>query len=512
MLTKIPFITKVSNYLKKYVDIIKIIWFTDNKNIKEEQMNDSVSQDTNEKANSMYISPTKFLQSAIKNGVVDISAELEMLSIIPGWSNPESNALSKIYHTFKGISGKRQTDIPVGLPIFSYMVFLASALVKNDVKYIKPSMNDGTAKALNQSNKTPDNLNMWLLLLADSGDAKTFTIDVIKKASQIEEDFSEVQSALALAQNLSDNEKGLWINDEFGQLWEIMQGSKSDGMEWRKVFLQGKDGKVEWKSKATQIEKKTDLAVSALLVNTEHQLNKATSDDSLKDGMVRRMNVAYVVEKELKDNYDFLTFDKDYLISEIKPLIEKSLERVEQLKDSVFTFDAGCYQQSQNVYQLAGKMYAGYLEKPFIKTYLNEAYKFAIYMHVITDQPGTVIQPDTMEKGLAVSLLLLDSFKKFLMRRSSFERKSSNENNRNLLKAEPKRIFPKTNNPVSLTALQIKRLQEKEAKKGKDLVRRDIQRSFPRLSKEEIDTLFNVYMSTKKPPEAEVDNDFEIPF
>lgn len=448
-----------------------------------------LDEDSNEE---QIYTKSVMLESMMNN--ISTRTEIELISMIPDWTDPDANILSRIFHTFKGVEEIRKTDIPLGIPIFSFITFLAAKLVKENARYIRPTATIHYDFQYTRSEKIDrvEKLNLWMLLLADSGDSKTLTVDIIKKATDTVGDITKVNSALMLAQSLSENPNGLWINDEFGQLWEQMQGKSSEDSNWKSIFLQAKDGETEWKSKATQIPL-TKLSISALLINTEKQFNKATSDESLVDGMARRFNIAYVVEESLKDDFNNITIPKDEIIDAISNPAKHTFQIASNFKDAIFEFEDGCYAMTNTVYKLAKTLYGSSLNKAFIKTYLNESYKFAIYMHIIQGNSDVLIKKNSMQYGLAMSLLLLDSFKKFLERRINYERPSPNINNRHKLTALPKNIHTKTNSILSATTQRINKIIEKELVLERRLEKREVRRMFPQISKEDYQDLWNIY-------------------
>ena len=107
----------------------------------------------------------------LNNKALDIVNEedlFEIMSLIPQPFITEENknvdVLSLIYNNFL-----ENTEIPLTLPIFSFLSFLSAFCVKNEITYTIPLSDE----------KSP--LDTWITILAPSGSAKTFSNSQIKK-------------------------------------------------------------------------------------------------------------------------------------------------------------------------------------------------------------------------------------------------------------------------------------------------------------------------------------------
>ncbi|MFM3248951.1 hypothetical protein AB8T65_28290, partial [Klebsiella pneumoniae] len=156
----------------------------------------------------------------LNNKALDIVNEedlFEIMSLIPQPfitdENKNVDVLSLIYNNFL-----EHTEIPLTLPIFSFLSFLSAFCVKNEITYTIPLSDE----------KLP--LDTWITILAPSGSGKSFSNSQMKKViptgidgkKVIEPNFVKPNGPAKFIEDLSnlpttksgENQFGFWIEDE----------------------------------------------------------------------------------------------------------------------------------------------------------------------------------------------------------------------------------------------------------------------------------------------------------
>ena len=245
----------------------------------------------------------------LNNKALDIVNEedlFEIMSLIPQPFITEENknvdVLSLIYNNFL-----ENTEIPLTLPIFSFLSFLSAFCVKNEITYTIPLSDE----------KSP--LDTWITILAPSGSAKTFSNSQIKKVipvgidgkKVIESNFVKPNGPAKFIEELSnlpetkngENQYGFWIEDEVSQMFKQIEQIGSPLSEIKEYLLKSYDHeKLTRKSKKETIETK-NIVLTLLFINTFESYANNISNESMTDGLMRRFNLIYrkVVDGVCKD-------------------------------------------------------------------------------------------------------------------------------------------------------------------------------------------------------------------
>jgi hypothetical protein len=99
---------------------------------------------------------------------------------------------------------QKKTDIPLELPFFTVLHWVAAYLLRHDISLRLPS---GTIKT-----------DLWTVLLASSGAGKTWTQKTVSKSlglTDLEFRGTGIASSAKFIQELKTGNKGIWIRYEF---------------------------------------------------------------------------------------------------------------------------------------------------------------------------------------------------------------------------------------------------------------------------------------------------------
>lgn len=358
----------------------------------------------------------------LNNKALDLVNEedlFEIMALIPqpfivDEKDPKLDALSLIYNKFL-----ENTEIPLTLPIFSFLSFLSAYCVKSNITYTLPLSDD----------RSP--LDTWITILAPSGSAKTFSNSQIKKVipkdlngeKLIEQNFIKPNGPAKFIEELSSlpetkdgrSQWGFWIEDEVSQMFKQVEQIGSPLSEIKEYLLKAYDHeKLTRKSKKETFETK-NIILTLLFINTFESYVNNISNESMTDGLMRRFNLIYT-EKDKKRNFT------DFALYDIKKIRDDTLE--EKLSDLFFsikedinyTFSDNCFKLYQKYFKIFWeRKYKNILtdKENFYRTYMMQSWKFAVFYHLILKRSGTEIQADCLIYGMKISLLFANSMKKF---------------------------------------------------------------------------------------------------
>lgn len=340
----------------------------------------------------------------------------DVLSIIesPFIDRKDNDILSQLFHKFY-----IATDIPVALPVFCFLGLLSALCVKNKTKYIIPY----TQKSYE--------LATWVMCLAPSGSSKTLAMDKIidlipdvDGEKLIENNFEEANGPAAFVQSLQDlpDGRGFWFQDEASQMFKAMETVGHPMADIRKTLLKIKDHKeITWKNKKETI--KTDrIVITQLFINTIDSMAKAISDESMKDGIIRRYTIADCQNLDDKNRhftdralYDFEALDEN-LTNEFAQVLSQDIA------DTTYKFTVACKVLYEKMFKIFwSNQYEKFMtgSENIYRTYMMEAWKYAVFHHLIHKKEGYVVDENSMQWALKVVMFLLNSFQSFIKYRAT---------------------------------------------------------------------------------------------
>ncbi|WP_155754454.1 hypothetical protein [Burkholderia vietnamiensis] len=338
----------------------------------------------------------------------------EILSIIdsPFTDYKNNDVLSMIFHKFF-----TNTEIPVALPIFGFLSLVSAWCVKNKATMTIPL--DPRVKQLDT----------WTIMLAPSGSAKSMSSNIINSMvppdgggnSVIEPNFTKPNGPAAFVEQvakLDDGETctGFWIEDEVSQMFKLVETEGHPMNEIKEYLLKMKDNaKISRLSKGKEL-KTNPVVMTQLFINTIDSFARHISEESMKDGLMRRYQFVLAQKDEERKLTDFPLYDvskirTDDLFDKFFDVFSQDVSRVN------YTFSKASLKMYWVMFtQLWDKQYVKWLhgEDTFYRTYMMEAWKYAVFHHIIHLKDGTEIQEDSMQWALKVVMILLNSFERFI--------------------------------------------------------------------------------------------------
>lgn len=326
----------------------------------------------------------------------------------------KNSILSLLFHKYF-----KNTDIPVSIPIFAFLVCFSSILVKKNCKFTLPYDDMG-----------PRTLDIWILLLADSGCAKSFaTAGVMNLFPKEKETFTprigNVVSEKALCMEMKKIQQGLWIQDEGLKFLLSIESKYSPLQAVKPLMLElktsGKYTRIH--SKAEESITLNNNAYSLLFLGTckEFDRNKKTLE-SCYDGLFRRFQFVDGSDKlgrktEDFSMYEFPTEETDHLKQRIKQLLAQKFfpnyEFTKKARNLYSTTFSTVLKRERPVYEKYG------LDDGIYRTYLMESFKFAVIDHILNLKPGNIVDEQSLQTGLKITLYLLNCYLHLLNKRKT---------------------------------------------------------------------------------------------
>lgn len=367
--------------------------------------------------------------SKLKNYVVQIAEDGAVRGILNLLPDPmvdtksleRSDILSHLAYVFF-----ENTEIPLDLPIFTFLAYVSAGCIRNDLKFQIPK----TTK--------PTHLNTWVSVLAPTGSAKTLSRTAIAamipnhpthEGKFIEANFTSSSTSPKFINacanlpyvNSDEYQYGLWIEEEAAQFQKLVnKGSSTNGAEIKGFMLKMHNYEPLHRKTMKAETITAPIVMTMLHINTFDSYVSALGRESVNDGSLRRMSLVNTPRdgRSFTDNplFNFEQLTDESLAKKIADLFLTLPE------ETVFAFSEDC----ENVYsECFRKLWAsGYGSKlsgkeNFYRTLLMEAWKYAVFHHLIMMEEGDVVNATSLRWGIEVSLIFLDSLISFINRKDN---------------------------------------------------------------------------------------------
>ncbi len=182
---------------------------------------------------------------------------------------PPASLLEAVCESFRAGS-----DLPLEIPYMTALHLIAGLAARRGV----------TASC----GGTEIQPNIWTVVLADSGTGKSLTVK--KLLSVIEDprvDAAGVASARALFDAISDDSRGLWIQDEAGQF--LRWASQADQAKLKSILLAlGTGDEISWRTRGDGSLRISDHCISLYFLSQTELWTRHNSSESMVDGLLAR--------------------------------------------------------------------------------------------------------------------------------------------------------------------------------------------------------------------------------
>lgn len=354
------------------------------------------------------------LTESYLNSIIFNDEPSNIQDILPLINNPFVNrktndALSMLFHRFY-----KNTDIPLGIPVFSFYSYLSAFCLLNRATMKIPKTRKNTE------------LDTWIMLLAPSGASKSLSNDLISNLipldlhgnKVVEPNIAKPNGPVGMIKQLAaiPEKRGFWIEDEAAQMFKGIEQVVGPMSEMRDYLLKLKEGqKIERLTSKEHIKIK-DFRMTQLFINTIDSMANTLTEQSMHDGLFRRYQVAIATKDDERPIEDHALYNLSNVIDDT---VEEAFNALfsQNIFENNYTFEEGC----EEVYAVCFKHFWLKQYKKFMsndeskyRTYMMESWKYAVFNHILHKRTGTVISCEDLQYGLKVSMYLLNSLQHFV--------------------------------------------------------------------------------------------------
>ncbi len=223
-----------------------------------------------------------------KEAVLNLRSMLAASRIAKNWrgmvATPPGTLLETVTDAFK-----QETNIPLEIPFFATMHYLSQHL-----------LGEGVELDFKGNRIRPD---LWNVVLAPSGSAKSFTTNAIQKMVKADDGFPEPASSAKFIDNMQEYNRTGWVQDEFGKFLANLDLPQLK--ELKSYLLKTYDGK---KIERQTMKKTTVIDGPALSILGLTVLDTFIDDlptGSLLDGFAQRFNYIIAERDPERTMHDF---------------------------------------------------------------------------------------------------------------------------------------------------------------------------------------------------------------
>lgn len=354
------------------------------------------------------------LTESYLNSIIFNDEPSNIQDILPLINNPFVNrktndALSMLFHRFY-----KNTDIPLGIPVFSFYSYLSAFCLLNRATMKIPKTRKNTE------------LDTWIMLLAPSGASKSLSNDLISNLipldlngnKVVEPNIAKPNGPVGMIKQLAaiPEKRGFWIEDEAAQMFKGIEQVVGPMSEMRDYLLKLKEGqKIERLTSKEHIKIK-DFRMTQLFINTIDSMANTLTEQSMHDGLFRRYQVAIATKDDERPIEDHALYNLSNVIDDT---VEEAFNALfsQNIFENNYTFEEGC----EEVYSVCFKHFWLKQYKKFMsndeskyRTYMMESWKYAVFNHILHKRAGTIISCEDLQYGLKVSMYLLNSLQHFV--------------------------------------------------------------------------------------------------
>lgn len=304
---------------------------------------------------------------------------------------PEGSILSVIAGIFR-----RTTDFPLELPIFMVIAYIAAFLVS------KSAMIRVCGKLVDPF--------LWIILLAQSGNGKTFTEQFISRHISVPM-FPQINSAAKFVEELSRNNHSLWLQDEFAQLLKRIQ-SKDYMSDLREYLLRTYDKSEIVRSNMKGTTFVPDPVLTLLGMTVSDTFADNISSEMMLDGFMQRFQIVYGDPDPTRPMSDFPIYKTNAPCW--SKMFARSWAKIAAVPiHPVYKLGSGALDEyEQRFRDLFGHL--GEVPQSFFRRITWNAHKLALVYHVILCKRSAIIDRHDMRWAMNVTALHLMDLRRLI--------------------------------------------------------------------------------------------------
>lgn len=297
-------------------------------------------------------------------------------------ATPAGSLLEKVILAFR-----QSTDIPLEIPFFTTLHWLSSILIDRRITI------DIKGQKVN-----PD---LWSIILADSGAGKTFTSSQIAHMTGHTDTFPEPAGGAAFMVNLSQNNRSLWLRDEFGKFLKSLE-TNNNMAEIKDYLLRVKDGKTIKRTTKKDSIVVDDPCLTILGLSVLETFKNEVGSDSMVDGFAQRFSLIIAKEDPARKfgSVPLYTFSEEHRM-DIRDAWDETLKAIEH---NEYTINDG----AEKAFIQSFKTMIPDTEKvpiSFFRRIMFRAWPYALLYHILLGKTSPVI--DNADIGWAARVCAL---------------------------------------------------------------------------------------------------------
>lgn len=288
---------------------------------------------------------------------------------------------------------QRSSDIPLEIPFYIIQHFISGFLLKKGVTF------EWAGKKISPA--------IWTIILAESGEGKTFAQGVIKAAAGKDVDlFPEPASSAAFMESLKDNNNSLWVRDEFAQML--------DQIETQTYFKEMKDYLLKLYDGCDELSRRTksdpivveNPRLSILGTTVFSTFKNKVTEEMLLDGFAQRFSYAVAKPDKRKK---MMAIMRTYEPENIDP-IKLSWKKIRDMKiHANYTTSPRADMAFESGFDFLAKN-KDCLPKSFFKRITFSSSKYAVLYHIILGKESSVLdEQDFAWAGRVCALQMQDA-------------------------------------------------------------------------------------------------------
>ena len=282
-----------------------------------------------------------------------------------------------------------KTNIPLEIPFFTFFHFFAAYLLNHEIVI--------------QYRRENIRTDIWTVILAPSGSAKTFTrkclMNSISDFKGLSESIEGIVSQRGLIEVIEKNNHKLLYRDEFNELYTQML-SNGQLANCKDIFLRAYDNSdISWQSKKDSIYVKNVAFVFLGTTIKDIFLQDLTARDVLS-GFMQRISILIAEKDSKKDfrNYPFYDINYDAWQDEWDKLTQS-------IKHGTYLID----ENAERAYTTTFRMLADIdIDESFYRRQLWKTIKYSLIYHILLGKgEEKIICPEAFGWAARVAYLML---------------------------------------------------------------------------------------------------------
>lgn len=285
------------------------------------------------------------------------------------------------------------TDIPLGLPVMSFLTVAAAYLQARGVRWKVHGQTDTAGPGL------------WVVNLAPSGAGKTISAKIIEENAPPLglKKLDRPGSAAGFLADLKDKPNAFLFLDEAADLMAGMSNEKSNynGIGTMLLDIYGEPETLTKKLAKMKDSITVERPLLGLhFISTPGAFAAAITEKTLLNGTMRRLLFCLSEADPKKDFTDYPEYDTGAIGAAIRPGLWRFFSR--DVEGQTFTITPAAYDVYVAAFQKWGRRGVGLALADYgiFRTLLRTAFRYAVIYKLVMEKPGTDVDAEDMDAAI----------------------------------------------------------------------------------------------------------------